>query len=289
MYLLGDIGGTKIRLIFCSSEKDLKKLSKLKIFSTPKDYEDFLKVLKSFIGGIQLEGFDFFKKLKKAVFGFAGMLDKKKEKLIYSPNLKNFEKKNLKKDLERILNCEVILENDAVLGGLGEGRFGSGKNFDVFGYLTLSTGVGGAKIIKKQISINSNNKNLQKFDINYNLFGSEPGHSFLLINNFLFEVEDLLGGDNIRKILGKKPEEIKDKKFWDYYHQILTVFLVNVSIFWSVDKIILGGSLIKKIYLKKINFYLNKFYPLPINVQLKKSVLGDLSGIYGSLVKLRNK
>ncbi|MFN3966573.1 MAG: 4Fe-4S dicluster domain-containing protein, partial [Endomicrobiia bacterium] len=76
-----------------------------------------------------------------------------------------------------------------------------------------------------------------------NTFGSEPGHSFLLMNNFLFEVEELLGGESIRKIFGKKPEEIKNKKFWNYYHQILSIFLINVSIFWSVDKIILGGPM----------------------------------------------
>ncbi len=48
MYLLGDIGGTKTRLIWCESEKDLRK-QKLKIFITPQKYREFLELLKDFI------------------------------------------------------------------------------------------------------------------------------------------------------------------------------------------------------------------------------------------------
>lgn len=353
MYLLGDIGGTKTRLIWCESEKDLRK-QKLKIFITPQKYREFLELLKDFINSSKTQidanrintRIVANKKIEKAVFGFAGMLDKKKEKLIYAPNLKDFEGKPLKRDLEKILSSNlpeyktnkipkykpnllgdhsgnsfgnnlsnnIILENDAVLAGLGEGQYGAGKNFDAFGYITLSTGVGGVKIAKVKISCpndyrinvpesrpnnksfksnlfvnHSDNNSSVNIRVDFNTFGFEPGHSFLLIDNFLFEAEELLGGESIRKILGKKPEEIKDEKFWDYYHQVLSIFLINVSLLWSVDKIILGGSLIKKVSLKRIDFYINKFRPLPLKIQLKKSFLGELAGIYGSLVKLRNK
>lgn len=273
MYLLGDIGGTKTRLIFCQSIKDLEKRN-LKIFATPQNYKEFLNLLTNFTK----EHSQFLKKTRKVVLGFAGMFDNKKEKLIYAPNLKDFENRNLKKDLEKILNAEVILENDAVLAGIGEAKFGAGKSFDVFGYITLSTGVGGAKIVGSQ-----------QFVTNINTFGFEPGHSFLLINDFLFEVEELLGGENIKKVFGQRPEEIKSKKFWDQYQKILAIFLINVSIFWSVDKIILGGSLVKKLSLKMIKLYIDKFQPFPLKIQLRKSFLGDLAGIYGSLIKLKDK
>ena len=266
-----------------------------------------------------------------------------------------------------------------MLAGLGEGKFGAGKRFDVFGYITLSTGVGGAKIVitrtntnfnelmrtnerprtnannnnrepirtneglqefavndnnvrisshqslhkfavednkvrissilsSQKFAVNDNNVRISshqsshkfavnnddvrsssplsshKFAVNYNLFGSEPGHSFLLMNDFLFEVEELLGGENIRKIFGKKPEEIKDKKFWNYYHKILSIFLINVSIFWSVDKIILGGGITKSLDFKRLNLLVNKLHPLPIKIKIIKAKLNELSVLYGGLV-----
>ncbi|BCX15627.1 MAG: hypothetical protein KatS3mg097_519 [Candidatus Parcubacteria bacterium] len=312
MYLLGDIGGTKTRLIFCKSDEDFRK-QKLQIFITPQNYREFLELLKSILHSYKSASITH---LSACIFGFAGMLDKKKEKLIYAPNLRNFENKNLKRDLEKILKTEVILENDAALAGLGEGKYGvarlsggQGKNFDVFGYITLSTGIGGVKIIKVKISrlnedrinhlnedrinsvnirvnnsvFNSGNNNSVNIRVDFNTFGFEPGHSFLLTDNFLFEVEELLGGENIRKTFGKKPEDIKDKKFWNFYHQILSIFLINVSIFWSIDKIILGGSVIKSLDFKKLNLLVNKLHPLPIKIKIIKSKLGEMSVLYGGL------
>lgn len=305
MYFLGDIGGTKTRLIFCQSEKDFTK-QRLKIFATPQNYREFLNLLKGFVN----INSRFLKKMRKAVFGFAGMFDKKKEKLIYAPNLRDFENKNLKRDLEKILKIEVILENDAALAGLGEGKYGAGKNFDVFGYITLSTGVGGVKIIKVKIScsnedrikhpnedridsvnirvnnsvFNSGNNNSVNIRVDFNTFGFEPGHSFLLIGDFLFEVEELIGGESIEKTFGKKPEEIKDKKFWNFYHQILSIFLINVSIFWSIDKIILGGGITKSLDFRKLNSLVNKLHPLSPKIKIIKSKLGEMNVLYGGLV-----
>lgn len=274
MYLLGDIGGTKTRLIFCKSKKDLKQ-QRLKIFSTPQNYREFLKSLKNFVNS----NFHFLKKTRKAVFGFAGVFDEKKEKLIYAPNLKDYENRNLKKDLERILNCEVILENDAALAGIGEGNFGVGKNFDVFGYLTLSTGVGGVKIVKARTDANN------KTRIDANSFGFEPGHSFIFLSNgeeiVPVEIEELIGGKNIEKIFGKKPEMIKDKKFWLGIERLLSVFLINTALFWSVEAIIIGGGMIKSLNIKRLRFYFKKFQPFRIKTKILKSKLDDLSSIYG--------
>ncbi len=80
----------------------------------------------------------------------------------------------LKKDLEKILNCDVILENDALLAGLGESFYGIGQRFNIFGYLTISTGIGGCKFVNKKAD--------------ENVFGFEPGHSYFLVNlkNYCF-------------------------------------------------------------------------------------------------------
>jgi glucokinase len=155
MFLLGDIGGTKTRIAL---SKNLKDINEIFIFETKEKYKDFLKVIKKFIE----------RKIVKTCFGFAGNFDKNKEKLVYAPNLKDYEGRNLKKDLERILKCKVILENDAVLAGLGEACLGVGKNYKIFSYLTFSSGIGGAKVVNHKVD--------------ENVFGFEPGHSLFLLN-----------------------------------------------------------------------------------------------------------
>jgi glucokinase len=273
MYFLADVGGTKTRFALASKSDCFDRVI---IYPTISSYRKFLIFLENFIKSNLRSS----ERIKKMVFGFAGMLNKEKEKLVFSPNLKNFENKNLKNDLKNIFRAEIVLENDALLAGLGEGKFGAGKTFDTFGYLTLSTGIGGAKINNAD-----NNQIINKFSF------SEPGHSFLLIDNFLFEVEELLGGESIKKIFGKKPEEIngrlfdlKAEKFWNYYHEILSIFLINISIFWSVEKIILGGGISKRLNFRRLNLLINKLNPLPTKIKIIKSKLGELNVLYGALV-----
>lgn len=324
MYLLGDIGGTKTRIaiipkIYSDFKQTYKALKQsTKIFNTPQKYEDFLELIKNYI--LRSSASVLRSSALKVCFGFAGNFDLNKEKLIYAPNLKDYVGRNLKKDLEKIFNkilkirrpsltlrrlsqkkpslsfskqyssfglhefasslrksAVIFLENDAALAGLGEAYFGAGKNFKVFGYITLGTGIGGVKIVNKKIDDN--------------VFGFEPGHSLILIQNkayniLPFEVEELVGGKNLEKIFKKKPEEIKDKKFWDDLSKILAIFLVNVSIFWSVDKIVLGGGLIKAINFKKLEGYLKNFYPLPLKIKLIKSKVSNFSALLGCLAYL---
>jgi predicted NBD/HSP70 family sugar kinase len=258
MYLLGDIGGTNSRFAFT---KNLNQIGKIEFFITPQKYNDFLNLIKKFKNA----------KIKLACFGFAGNFDQKKEKLVFAPNLKDYENKNLKKDLEKIFGCKVILENDALLAGLGEGKFGAGKKFNIFGYITLGSGIGGVKIVKNRPD--------------ENVFGFEPGHSFLL---FQIAIEELIGGKNIEKIYGKKLEEIKDQKFWDDYQKLLALFLVNVSLFWSVSAIIISGGISKSLDFKKINYYFRKFHPLRWQVKIIKSKLQEKNTLYGALVKINS-
>jgi predicted NBD/HSP70 family sugar kinase len=265
------VGGTKTRI---SLSKNLKDIDEIFVFETKEKYEDFLKVIEKFKE----------RKIRQACFGLAGNFDKKKEKLIYAPNLKDYEERNLKKDLERILKCKVILENDAVLAGLGEAHFGAGKNYKIFSYLTFSSGIGGAKIVN--------------YKVDENVFGFEPGHSLFLLNFRVSprevrvsprEVEDLIGGKSLENFSNKRLEEIKDKKFWREITKIYALFLVNVSLFWSTEVIIIGGGISKRLDFKILNKDFRGFHPLGWRVKILKSKLKDLSGIYGGLVKLKHE
>src|SRR6266481_6758488 len=54
---------------------------------------------------------------------------------------------SLVKDLARIFNVKVALENDADAGALGEARWGAGKNKSRLIYITVGTGIGGGIIL----------------------------------------------------------------------------------------------------------------------------------------------
>src|SRR3989339_806271 len=49
-------------------------------------------------------------------------------------------------ELEGGFGAPAVIENDAAVVGLGEARYGAGKSYEIVAYLTISTGVGGAKI-----------------------------------------------------------------------------------------------------------------------------------------------
>jgi predicted NBD/HSP70 family sugar kinase len=267
MFLLGDVGGTKTKIAL---SRNLKDIDEIFVFETKEKYKDFLKVIEKFKE----------RKIKQTCFGFAGNFDKKKERLIYAPNLKDYEGRNLKKDIERILKCKVILENDAVLAGLGEAHFGAGKNYKIFSYLTFSSGIGGAKIVN--------------YKVDENVLGFEPGHSLFLLNwekdkTLVFEVEDLIGGKSLEEVFKKRLKEIKDKKFWREITKLYVLFLVNASLFWSTEVIIIGGGISRRLDFKVLNKDFRGFHPLGWRVKILRSKLGDLSGIYGGLTMLKHE
>lgn len=268
MYLLLDIGATKTKI---GITKNVNRIEKFFVIDTQKNYKEFLNNI-----GRRFSG----QKFKKIIIGFAGMV--KDGKIIKSPNLSDFDNKNLKNSLRIIFHSDVILKNDAELAGLGETAYGAGRKYNIVAYITWSSGIGGVKICNKKV------------DCNY--FGFEPGHSLFLIksngsskdNFYLLEIEKLLGGKSIEKLLNKKPEEVSDKKFWSGLNKIFAGFLVNVALFWSPEVIIIGGSILKSINFDELKVNFENFKTMPFRVKILKSKLKEKAVLYGALFYLKN-
>jgi len=62
-------------------------------------------------------------------------------------NIPEWKGRNLKSELERVLNVPAFIENDANAAGLGEFVFGAGKGAKSLILVTLGTGIGGAVIL----------------------------------------------------------------------------------------------------------------------------------------------
>jgi len=272
MYLVLDIGGTNTRV---AVSKDGKNFDIIKIVSTPKNFHEGMDVIKNIFFSLAFK-----KKISAVACGIAGSLDKNKSLLVDSPNLLQWVKQPIKKELEKIFEAPVFLENDAALAGLGEAIFGNGKGKDIVAYLTISTGVGGVRI------------NHGKIDDNVS--GFEPGHQIIDADSSLCvncekpgRLEDYISGAALEKRYQKKPSEITDTKIWDDSAKFLAYGLNDTIVYWSPDIIILGGAVMNIIPMDRVIFYLKKSFQRSFEIpEVKEAALGDESGLYGGLAFL---
>lgn len=76
----------------------------------------------------------------------AGIIDSRKGKVIFSPNLPGWHEVPLGDAVRQRFNVSTYLGNDASLAALGEWRFGVKKQVANLIYVTVSTGIGGGII-----------------------------------------------------------------------------------------------------------------------------------------------
>jgi predicted NBD/HSP70 family sugar kinase len=258
MYIFLDIGGSYTKI---ASSNNLKDLDNFYSFKTPLNYVQGKRKIEEEVFKISKN-----RKIKAIVVAIAGMVDEDKKIIIDCPNLKDWSKKSLVKDLEKKFNCSAYLKNDADLAALGEVNYTKSKNI---AYLSLGTGVGGCRIIHKKIDINN--------------FGFEPGHQIIEKNKTF---ENLVGGKNLKK----NQIDLNNKKNLYTWHKNLSIGVINTSLLWSPDLIILGGGLSYKYlslnYLKKL---VDNNFPFNYKLKIKKAKLKNKSALFGGINYLKNK
>lgn len=274
MYLLFDIGGTKTRI---ARSEDLVRFSDEKIFETPRKYEEGILLLKKEMGAIAGGT-----QIKAIAGGIAGPFDERKRSLVGSPNLKDWINRPFKEEIEKEFCSLMYIENDAALAGLGEATFGAGRGYAIIAYITVSTGVGGARIVDGNIDRKA--------------IGFEPGHQIIDAGHALcpeckgIYLGHYISGKGIEERFGKKPSDINDQDVWDKITLFLAYGLHNTIVHWSPEAVILGGSLMNKIDTEKVKNNLKALLKIfPEIPELKKAELGDMGGLYGAMAYLRQQ
>jgi len=265
MIILFDIGGTKTRL---STTKDGVNFSEPVICDTPDSFEEGMDFIVKEVNKI-VDG----EEIKFMCGGIAGVKNKEGTGIVEnSSHTPDWEGKDIKGRLEKELNTNVYIENDAEIVGLGEAVYGAGKGMSIVGYITVSTGVGGGRIIDGKIDKNT--------------IGFEPGHQFI---DGTTTLENLVSGTAVENRFNKKPYEIpQEDPLWAELASHLARGVHNTAVHWSPEVIILGGSMIvgdPAIKISDVEKSLQEITLIKREIPvIKKAELGALGGIYGALV-----
>ena len=83
--------------------------------------------------------------------GLPGIVDPEDGTVRFSPNIPCWRDYPARERIGRVLERNVVVENDASCAALGEARFGAGRGLSSFLLVTLGTGVGGGVVLSGEI------------------------------------------------------------------------------------------------------------------------------------------
>ncbi len=263
MVIVVDIGGTNTRVAIST---DGVNITNEMSFKTPKYPDDGLKLIQQTV-----------KKLSEvkehtiAVFGIAGVCSPDRTTVLDAPHLPEWNNKFTTMLAQKYLGVPVYLENDAALGALGEASAGAGRAYNIVAYITIGTGIGGARIVNKTIDPTHFG-----FEIGQQLILSDSGDTHTL--------EEAISGNALEKRYNMPSKDIKDQKKWDDIARVFANGLYNTIVHWSPECVVLGGSVMKDIPMEIITKQLHaRMHIFPELPYLLRGELGDLCGIYGGL------
>lgn len=256
-----------------------KKIDHKEKFHTPKNYDDGIDLIEETV-----ERMNHGRSPKFITIGVASPIDYVKGVIMKPPALPNWAGHSIRKELELRLKNHVLLENDASLAGLAESHARNIKKYPIIAYITLSTGVGGARIVNGRID--------------YHATPFEPGHMILDKNGRFWPgcgqkgcFESIASGTAFEITYGVKPELCGDVRIWEEHAKNTAQGLVNVITMWSPDLLVIGGSLVqagKKFIDPLMHFTINnlQIFPAP---KIEISKMDDNNVLLGGFALQQQK
>ena len=287
MYKIGiDLGGTKTEGVLIDEEFQIIERKRVPTNQT-NGYESILNTIKDLVNDLK-------KNNEKTSIGICtpGALSKESG-FIKNSNTQCLIGKDLKNDLEKILNQELLIENDANCFALAEARLGAAKNHDtVFGVI-MGTGVGGGLVIDGKIHTGRTN------------IAGEWGHHCIKPNgNECYCgrkgcVETYISGPALEKKwneltnqntsvsdIVKNPQEDAYKTWKNEFLENFGLSLANVIDILDPDAIVLGGGLsnIPFLYDEGKNLVYENVFSDTIDTPILQNQLGDSAGVFGACI-----
>ena len=286
MYKIGiDLGGTKIEGVLVDDEFQVIERKRVAT-NQNKGYESILNTIKDLVTDLKE------KNDGKPSIGVCtpGALSKESG-LIKNSNTQCLIGKDLKNDLEKILDQEISIENDANCFALAEARLGAAKNHEtVFGVI-MGTGVGGGLVIDGKIHTGRTN------------IAGEWGHHCIKPNgNECYCgrkgcVETYISGPALEKKwneltnqnisvadIVKNSQEDAYKTWKNEFLENFGLSMANVIDIIDPDAIVLGGGLsnISFLYDEGKNLVYENVFSDTVDTPILKNQLGDSAGVFGA-------
>lgn len=279
MILALDVGATHIKSGVVKNDRLEGKTD----FETPKNFEEFLKLLEEITSS--------YKNIDTLSIAIAGQVDMKKGILKHAPNL-GWKNLNFVELVQNRLKRRIVLINDVRAITYGEYVYGGLKGIENGACIFVGTGIGGGVIIDKEL----------RFGCDSNL--GEIGHIKLKPNGLKCTCgkrgcfEAYAGGLSLEKYLKKLGynKSLKDlasdkeskvaKKVFDRFVLYMSYGLASLINMLNPCKIVLGGGvmmgfsfLFEEIKSKAISLAIN---PSVENIDIELSKLGNDAGILGA-------
>jgi fructokinase len=286
MYKIGvDLGGTKTEGVLVDEE--LQVIERKRVATNQNNgYESILNTIKDLVSDLK-ENHN-----EKSSIGVCtpGALSKESG-FIKNSNTQCLIGKDLKNDLEKILDQKISIENDANCFALAEARFGAAKTHEtVFGVI-MGTGVGGGLVIDGKIHAGRTN------------IAGEWGHHCIKPNgNDCYCgrkgcVETYISGPSLEQRWNeltkqntsvsniiKNSQEDAYKTWKKEFLENFGLSLANVIDILDPDAIVLGGGLsnIQFLYDEGKNLVYDNVFSDAIDTPILKNQLGDSAGVFGA-------
>ncbi|MGM0482810.1 MAG: ROK family protein [Patescibacteria group bacterium] len=278
MRFLFDIGGSKTRV---SATEDGDSFVDPVIYKTPESAEEGVEMVSEAVEKISGgEG-----NVEGLWGGVTGVWDKERNTLVYSPNMKGWVNKPIRELFEEKFSAPLVVGNDADVVGLGEVHYGAGRGSQICTYITISTGVGGARIVNGKID-----KATAGFEPGHHIINSESLSEDGLTYEATFE--GTVSGTALKKRSGMDPIEIKDPDVWEDLAFKSAIGIYNSILFWSPDTVVVGGSMVvgdPDIPIDRIRYHVERLAEFLSEVpEIKRAELGDVGGLYGAMALSKN-
>jgi len=285
MYKIGiDLGGTKTEGVLVDEEFQVIERKRVPT-NQNNGYESILETIQNLVSDLK-------KNNEKTSIGVCtpGALSKESG-LIKNSNTQCLIGKDLKNDLEKILDQEISIENDANCFALAEARLGAAKNLEtVFGVI-MGTGVGGGLVIDGKIHSGRTN------------IAGEWGHHCIKPNgNECYCgrkgcVETYISGPALEKKwneltnqtisvadIVKNSQEDAYKTWKKEFLENFGLSMANVIDIIDPDAIVLGGGLsnISFLYDEGKNLVYENVFSDTVDTPILKNQLGDSAGVFGA-------
>ncbi len=284
-----DLGATKIEsVILDENGKEIHRARE----KSPQNYEETLKSIKSIVEILEKK---FNKKFDVGIC-HPGSISSETGLLKNTNNSQWLMNKPFDKEISKLLNRNVLCENDANCFALSEAFDGSAKNYKIVFGIILGSGCGGGLIFNKKIVRGAN------------LLSGEWGHNALPFNGLIDDelnikktIEDYVSGKGLEKIFKEKfneklstkeifskinDKDQKYKKFIDNFTNRLARSLTTIIGTIDPDAIVFGGGVSNEIFFfdeikKQTAKFLNE---KEINTVFLKPMHGDASGVRGAAI-----